>query len=97
MKTLLRNDWANDVKKAINDFLLTYKNDSNLNKDYVVFDFDNTCCIFDSEEMTLKHQLNVMAFPNNPISIKELLLSNLGDVDKIYKSGKHGGTGARRI
>ena len=60
MKTLLRNDWANDVKKAINDFLLTYKNNSNLNKDYVVFDFDNTCSIFDSEETTLKYQLNVM-------------------------------------
>ena len=90
MKTLLRNDWANDVKKAINDFLLTHKNDSNLNKDYVVFDFDNTCCIFDSEETTLKHQLNVMAFPNNPISIKELLTTNLKNFENEFLSKKYG-------
>lgn len=90
MKALLRNDWANDVKKAINDFLLTYKNDSNLNKDYVVFDFDNTCRIFDSEETTLKHQLNVMAFPNNPISIKELLTTNLKNFENEFLSKKYG-------
>ena len=61
MKLLSRKDWANDVKQAVNAFIIDNYNNTNLKKDYVIFDFDNTCSIFDCEETTLKYQLLVMA------------------------------------
>ena len=90
MKLLSRKDWANDVKQAVNDFIIDNCNNTNLKKDYVVFDFDNTCSVFDCEETTLKYQLLVMAFPNAPIKMKDLLTSNISNIEKTYYSNKYG-------
>ena len=52
-------DWNPEVKKALNDMIA-----ANAHKDnkYVVFDYDNTCSIFDVEEQLAVYQLQVMAF-----------------------------------
>ena len=48
-----RDDWSDEVKKAINDFVDMYGMASENyaeGESYVVFDFDNTTSIFDVEE-----------------------------------------------
>lgn len=49
---------------------------------YVVFDFDNTCSIFDVEEQLAVYQLQVMAFAVKPEELKSVLLTDLIDPDK---------------
>lgn len=83
---LVRNDWASDVKVGINDFLASYGKDSkNYKKDtYVVFDFDNTCSIFDVEEQLAIYQLQTMSFEIEPTKLPDVLLTGLsyeGDID----------------
>ena len=57
-------DWAPDVKAALNDFIKTYG--GNDGKDYVVFDFDNTTSIFDVSLQLMAHQLETMSFNQTP-------------------------------
>jgi len=73
------NTWAEDVKTAVNDFVDMYGNTSKLySKDsYVVFDFDNTTCIFDVQDQCLIYQLETMSFPLDPDSFKDILLKNI--------------------
>ncbi len=74
-------DWNKDVKTGINDLLDTYgvygKGKSSGN--YVVFDFDNTCAIFDIEEQTLIYQIETMSFDIQPYQLKEILLTGIND------------------
>lgn len=78
---LSRDDWAEDVKKGVNDFLDAYGIDSKNYKEdtYVVFDFDNTCSIFDVEEQLSIYQLQTMSFEIEPENLKEVLLTGLQD------------------
>ena len=81
---LARNDWAADVKAALNDLMTTYGKygTSPAEKPYAVFDFDNTSSIFDVEEQLSIYQLSVMAFAIEPNNMKAVLLSDLLDVDR---------------
>lgn len=78
---LLRNDWSNDVKNAVNDLLIQYGiNSEKFEKSsYAVFDFDNTTTIFDCEEQLAAYQLEVMAFEIKPESLREILYTDLSD------------------
>ncbi len=76
-----RTDWAEDVKAAINDFVDLYgKNSVNYaeGKSYVVFDFDNTCSIFDVEEQLAIYQLQTMTFAITPEQLPEVLATDIG-------------------
>ena len=74
-------DWADDVKAAINDFVDSYGMASDSYEDpYVVFDFDNTCSIFDVEEQLAIHQLNTMTFAFTPQELPAILEEGLGDI-----------------
>ena len=81
---LERDDWADDVKLALNDLLATYGKDgvTPAKTPYVVFDFDNTSSIFDVEEQLAIYQLQVMAFAVNPQELRDVLLTGLNDTDK---------------
>ena len=89
-----RNDWADDVKKAVNDFIDAYgKNSANYNPNsYVVSDFDNTCSIFDVEEQLAVYQLQVMAFEIAPDKLGDILKTDIGTLtdprDGYAKDGK---------
>ena len=76
---VVRDDWDPFVAQAVNDFVDTYGNTENA---YVVFDFDNTCSIFDVEEQLAVYQLQVMAFAFTPDEIEEILFTELGDHDE---------------
>lgn len=80
---LERDDWADDVKKAVNDLVDTYGiNSENYKEDtYVVFDFDNTCSIFDVEEQLAVYQLQVMAFAITPEELPGVLETQIGMKD----------------
>ena len=69
-----RNDWAPDVKRSINRFMRSCAHWPNA---YVVFDFDNTCSIFDIEEQLEIHQLKTMAFALQPDELYEVLATGL--------------------
>ena len=79
-----REDWADDVKTALNDLLTLYGIDSKnyAGKAYAVFDFDNTSSIFDIEEQLSVYQLQVMAFAVEPEDMKGVLLTGLLEPDK---------------
>lgn len=63
---LKMKSWNPEVKKSMNDFMKLYgktaKGYNESNHPYVVFDFDNTCSIFDVEEQLAIYQLQTMAF-----------------------------------
>ena len=42
---------------------------------YVVFDFDNTCSIFDVEEQLAIHQLKTMTFAITPEKLPDVLVA----------------------
>ncbi len=79
-----RDDWADDVKLALNDLLATYGKDGTnpAKTPYVVFDFDNTSSIFDVEEQLVVYQLQVMAFAISPGELREVLLTGIREPDK---------------
>ncbi len=82
-------DWADDVKAAINDFVDSYGMASDSYEDpYVVFDFDNTCSIFDVEEQLAIHQLNTMTFAFTPQELPAILEEGLGDLDEVREEGE---------
>ncbi|MBQ3501906.1 MAG: HAD family hydrolase [Oscillospiraceae bacterium] len=73
-------DWSDEVKKAINDFVDMYGMASENyaeGESYVVFDFDNTTSIFDVEEQLAVYQLQVMAFAFTPEEMPEILATEL--------------------
>lgn len=75
-----RDDWSNEVKEAINALVDTYGvNSDNYGTPYAVFDFDNTCSIFDVEEQLAIYQLQVMAFKIKPDELAEVLYTGIGD------------------
>ncbi len=80
---LERDDWAPDVKRALNDLMTTYgKSSPSYDKNsYAVFDFDNTTAIFDVEEQLIVYQLETMAFAIEPSALKDILLTDLSDPD----------------
>ena len=79
---LARDDWNEEVKNAVNDLLDLYgsQGETSESQFYAVFDFDNTCSIFDMEEQTVVYQLQTMAFEINPDEMKEILLTGIPDV-----------------
>ncbi len=80
------NGWNPYVEQAINDFVAMYGKDSADYKEgesYVVFDFDNTCSIFDVEEQLAVHQLLTMSFEITPENIEEVLFTGIGDHDEL--------------
>ena len=84
-----RDDWADDVKAAINALVDTYGKASETYADpYVVFDFDNTCSIFDVEEQLAIHQLNTMSFAIAPEELTAVLEEGLGDLEKVRDDAK---------
>lgn len=80
---LERSDWNDDVKNAVNDMLDLYgaEGKTPAEKPYAVFDFDNTCSIFDMEEQTVVYQLQTMAFEIAPEQMKEIMLTGIPDVE----------------
>ncbi|MEN6389469.1 MAG: hypothetical protein ABFD04_03585 [Syntrophomonas sp.] len=77
--TLQLNTWSDDVKTAVNDFVTLYGNTSKLydKESYVVFDFDNTTCIFDIQDQALVYQLENMNFAKDPDSFDKILRAEL--------------------
>lgn len=81
---LERDDWADDVKAAVNDFLDAYGEGGEKAYDsaYAVFDFDNTCSIFDVEEQLAVYQLQTMTFAIEPEQLPDVLFTEIGDHDE---------------
>ena len=75
--------FADDVQKAIDDFIATYGGTENA---YVVFDFDNTCSIFDVEEQLAVHQLRTMTFAFTPEELPEILKEGIGDLEEVREN-----------
>lgn len=91
---LERDDWNVEVKQAVNDLLDTYGSGAKTPADtpYAVFDFDNTCSIFDIEEQTVVYQLQTMAFSIEPNNMKEVLVTGIPNPDEDLAS--YGETGS---
>ncbi|MGN0628285.1 MAG: hypothetical protein ACI4IW_01505 [Oscillospiraceae bacterium] len=80
-----RDDWEPFVKQAVNDFMDAYgKASENYaeGESYVVFDFDNTCSIFDVEEQLAIYQLQTMTFAITPEQLPEVLATDIGLEDE---------------
>ena len=56
--------------------------DESRGKQYAVFDFDNTCSIFDVEEQLAIYQLCTMAFEIEPEDMRSVLLTDLETPEK---------------
>lgn len=78
---LERTDWNDDVKNALNDMIDKYGagGETPADKPYAVFDFDNTCSIFDMEEQTVVYQLQTMAFEIKPDQMRDILITGIPD------------------
>lgn len=76
---LSNEDWAPDVKEGINDLVRLYGNASE--KQYAVFDFDNTTSIFDITENEMAYQLQTMSFAMTPERLAEALSTGLDTED----------------
>lgn len=74
--------WNPTVKDGINAMLETYGKDGGKYDDtsYAVFDFDNTCSIFDLQEQLAIYQLQTMAFAFAPEQLGDILKTELGDL-----------------
>lgn len=84
-----RDDWADDVKAAVNDFMDMYgKASENYaeGESYVVFDFDNTCSIFDVEEQLAAYQLRTMTFAFTPEELPDILKEGIGDLNEVREN-----------
>ena len=79
LATLSHKDWNPEVKKALNDMMKAEAQ----NNQYVVFDFDNTCSIFDVEEQLAVYQLQVMAFAED-VDAKKLADMLATELDQKY-------------
>ncbi len=85
-KEIELDSWSPVVRNGINAMMHEYgvtgkKHDDTV---YVVFDFDNTCSIFDVEEQLAVYQLQHMAFAPDMDEEKlaEVLQTGLGDLTK---------------
>ena len=78
--------WDDTVKQGLNDLFDLYGKTSEgydeTKKPYAVFDFDNTCSIFDVEEQLAVYQLQVMAFAFTPDELPGILATGLSEMDK---------------
>ena len=77
--------WAPDVKAALNDFIRTYGNNEDEGK-YVVFDFDNTCCIYDVSEQFIAYQLENMCFALDPQAFAKAVTVGLEDCRELTQA-----------
>lgn len=71
---LSHKDWAPDVRTALNDFIDTYKGTENA---YAVFDFDNTCSIFDISEQMIPLQVKDMCFNLDPEEFHDMVFNGM--------------------
>lgn len=82
-KEIELDTWSPVVKNGINAMMKKYGKDSKGYDEsvYAVFDFDNTCSIFDVEEQLAVYQLQHMAFDEDMTAEKlsEVLMTGLGD------------------
>lgn len=82
-KEIELDSWSPVVKNGINEMMNKYGRFAKGYDDtvYAVFDFDNTCSIFDVEEQLAIYQLQHMAFAEDMDAekLKEVLLTGLGD------------------
>jgi len=85
-------DWAPDVKQAVNDFVDEYgKNSINYSKNsYVVFDFDNTVSIFDVREQLFIYQFEVMSFLIKPEEMAQILAKGIPNLKRDVTSFGYG-------
>ena len=85
---LERSDWNDDAKNAVNMMLDKYGKGGTDPADnpYAVFDFDNTCSIFDIEEQTVVYQLQTMSFEIEPEDMKDIIITGIPDIDKDVSS-----------
>ena len=67
-------DWAPDVRRALNDFIAAEKG---ARDKYVVFDFDNTCSIFDVSEQLMIYQLETMGFGMDPDGFASMAMAGM--------------------
>lgn len=82
---LKRRDWSPRVKKALNDWLADCcARRSDPIRPYAVFDFDNTCSVFDDEETVGFYQIERMAFSLSPEALERCLLTDLSDPDATH-------------
>lgn len=83
-KEISMETWNPNVKDNVNAFLKEYGKDSEKYQEnsYVVFDFDNTCSIFDLQEQLAIYQLEIMAFAFTPDQIAGILETKLGDLNE---------------
>jgi len=72
-KYLVHPDWAEDVRIAVDSYIETNKNTGT----YAVFDFDNSCCIFDIEEQLLAYQIENMCFAMDPSQFRSTISAGL--------------------
>ena len=77
---LKREDWAPDVRKAVNDLIDAYGKNGPKHQDseYAVFDFDNTTAIFDVEHQLCNYQLETMCFAMTPDQLAEAMAACAG-------------------
>lgn len=75
-------DWNPEVRDNVNAFLKAHKADKQ--KNYVVFDFDNTSSIFDITENQMYRQLEEMRFEGTPDMMREALRQGLNIQSGIY-------------
>lgn len=69
-------DWSPDAKKALNSFIRSERNQKE--RPYVVFDFDNTCSIFDISEQLMIYQLETMCFNLSPEAFSQMAMTGMG-------------------
>ena len=69
-------DWSPDAKKALNSFIRSERNQKE--SPYVVFDFDNTCSIFDISEQLMIYQLETMCFNLSPEAFSQMAMTGMG-------------------
>ena len=67
-------DWAPDVRSALNDFIAAERSGDDR---YVVFDFDNTCSIFDVSEQLMVYQLETMGFGLDPEGFSRMAMAGM--------------------
>ena len=85
-KEIMLDTWSPVVRNGINDMMKKYGKfaDGYDETTYAVFDFDNTCSIFDVEEQLAVYQLQHMAFAEDMTEEKlaDVLFTGLGDPTK---------------
>lgn len=84
VKEIELDSWSPVVRNGINAMMTKYGKTAKDYDDttYVVFDFDNTCSIFDVEEQLAVYQLQHMAFAGDmdEEKLEEVLQTGLGDL-----------------